>query len=101
MEALVSYLTSGQEWSLFTEEFEQDLSFERTKAVWDNADSALAPEEQLNRQQANYAGALYRDARYAHAGRNYLLKQGHHNAFRELYEGGKVSIDNERAWKKD
>ena len=98
MERLVSYLTSGQPWPLYTEEFEEDMSFSQTKAVWDAADEAIDRDAPETRLAANFAGALYRDARYAHAGRNYLLKQGHHNAFRELYEGGKIGIDNTREW---
>jgi hypothetical protein len=98
MEKLVSYLTTGQPWGLFTEEFESDMSFDQTKARWDAADSALDSTNPGTRLAANYAGALFRDAKYAHAGRNYLLKTGHHNAFRELYEGGKIDIDNARQW---
>lgn len=99
MEQLVSYLTSGQPWPLFTEEYETDLTFSQCKAARDEADAAVEIDKGETRLPANFAGALYRDAQYAHAGRNFLLKQSHHNAFRELYEGGKTAIDNEKVWK--
>ena len=101
MDVLVSFLTRGQPMPPYTEEFESDMSFSQTKANWDAANSAVDPEEPITRQPAIYAGALLRDAKYAHAGRNFLLKQAHHNAFRELYEGGKIGLDNERQWASD
>lgn len=30
-----------------------------------------------------------------------MLKLGAHNAFRELYEGGKMTADNEKIWEED
>jgi hypothetical protein len=101
MQKLVSFLTTGQPWPLYTEEFESSMAFAATRAAWDAADAAVDINDPVTRLEANYTGALYRDAVYAHAGRNYLLKLGHHNAFRELYEGGKASIDNEREWEQE
>jgi len=69
-----------------------------TRGNWESADGRVSRDDASTRLEANFAGALYRDAWYAHAGRNYLLKLGHHNAFRELYEGGKIGVDNMRTW---
>lgn len=102
MNKLKAYLARGDEpWPPYAEEFEDNLNMTQTKKNWDSADSAVDIDDAITRLQANFSGALYRDAVYAHAGRNYLLKLGHHNAFRELYEGGKIEIDNRRAWEED
>lgn len=98
MQKLVSYLTTGVNWPLFTEEFEDDLTFNKTKQLWDAANAAVDIDQPITRQDANFTGAQLRDVKYAHAGRNFILKKGHHNAFRELYEGGKMAVDNEREW---
>jgi len=98
MQQLVSFLTSGKPLSSFVEDVEEDLTFAKLKEARDAADNAVDIENPSTRLSANYVGALYRDTKYAHAGRNFMLKQGYHNAFRELYEGGKVAVDNEIEW---
>jgi len=101
MEELVSFLTSGKIQNSFIEEVEDDLTFANCKAARDAANEAVDIDDPGTRLAANYAGALYRDAKYAYAGRHFLLKLGYHNSFRELYEGGKIGIDNEEAWEDD
>jgi len=101
MQDLLAYLKSGQILPSFTEEYEADLTFAATKALADAANDAVDVESPVTRLAANYQGALLRDAKYAHAGRNHMLKLGAHNAFRELYEGGKMTADNEKIWEED
>jgi hypothetical protein len=100
MDKVKAYLAiGGMPWPPYTEEYENNMSMAETKRNWDSADGNVDREDTSTRLQANFAGALYRDAFYAHAGRNYLLKLAHHNAFRELYEGGKIGIDNTLTWR--
>lgn len=98
MQDLVSFLTSGRTLNSFLEEIETDLNLEKLQSNKKSADTNIDLDDPGTRLEANYAGALLRDVKYASAGRNFMLKQGYHNAFRELYEGGKIFIDNEVEW---
>lgn len=100
MQKLRLFLSSGDApWAPYAEEFEADMSFPTSAGLKDEAMAALAEGKPEDRLAANYAAAAARDAKYACAGRVYLLKQGHHNAFRELYEGTKIAEDNTNFWK--
>lgn len=90
-----SWLTGGESWELFSEEFVTTLSMDELKDLMDVAAEAVAskPASAVARTNYAYAASLYRDAVYSHANRGYILRLGAHNKFREAYEGGKSYID--------
>lgn len=92
---IIAWSWGGAQMDLFTEQ-DSNLSFDTLKNNANNLADSINNENEdeiLLRTRATYAQAIIRDVRYMMAGRNHLFSLGANNSIRELYEGGKISID--------